>query len=82
MAMGIPIVSTSVGAEGLPVVNGDHLLIADSPETQTAAIVSLLRDREAGRRMAERARDYVAANCSWDAVAEQFVAACTEGLKV
>jgi sugar transferase (PEP-CTERM/EpsH1 system associated) len=79
MAMGIPIVSTSVGAEGLPVVNGDHLLIADSPEMQTAAIVSLLTDREAARRMAERALGYVAANCSWDAVAEQFVATCIKG---
>jgi polysaccharide biosynthesis protein PslH len=82
MAMGIPIVSTSVGAEGLPVMHGDHLLIADSPEAQTAAIVSLLKDRETARRMADRARDYVAANCSWDAVAEQFVAACTKGLKI
>ena len=81
MAVGIPIVSTSVGAEGLPVVNGDHLLIADSPEAQTAAIVSLLRDREAARRMAERARQYVVANCSWDAVAEQFVASCTRDSK-
>jgi glycosyltransferase involved in cell wall biosynthesis len=82
MAMGIPIVSTSVGAEGLPVTHGDDLLIADSPEAQTAAIVSLLKDREAARRMADRARDYVAANCSWDVVAEQFVAACTKGLKI
>jgi glycosyltransferase involved in cell wall biosynthesis len=82
MAMGIPIVSTSVGAEGLPVAHGDHLLIADTPEAQAAAIVSLLRDRDAARLMADRARDYVAANCSWDAVAEQFVAACTKGLKI
>jgi polysaccharide biosynthesis protein PslH len=82
MAVGIPIVSTTVGAEGLPVTHDDHLLIADSPETQTDAIVSLLKDPEAARRMAERARDYVAANCSWDAVAEQFVAACTKGLKI
>ncbi len=81
MAVGIPIVSTSVGAEGLPVVNGDHLLIADSPETQTAAIVSLLKDREAASRMAERARQYVVANCSWDAVAEQFMTACTRDSK-
>ena len=31
MAMGLPIVSTSIGAEGLDVVSGEHLLIADDP---------------------------------------------------
>lgn len=82
MAAGIPIVSTTIGAEGLPIVSGDHLLIADSPEAQTAAIVSLLKDPGAAQRMAQRARQYVTANCSWDAVAEQFVAACSRGLKL
>jgi polysaccharide biosynthesis protein PslH len=76
MAAGTPMVSTTIGAEGLPVRHGEHLLIADSPEAQADAILSLLADRQRALDMADRARRYVAENCSWDAVAEKFLSAC------
>ncbi len=76
MATGTPMVSTSIGAEGLPVTHGEHLLIADSPESQAEAILSLLADRERALAMAQRARRFVTENCSWDAVAEEFLSAC------
>jgi sugar transferase (PEP-CTERM/EpsH1 system associated) len=72
MAMGKAVVSTTVGAEGLPVSDGADVCIADAPRAFAAAVVSLLRD--AGRRMQlERAaRDLVVTHYDWSAVAEQL----------
>lgn len=39
--LGIPFVSTTVGAEGIPVINGQHCLIADDPECFVKAIINL-----------------------------------------
>ena len=46
MAMEKPIVSTTVGAEGLPVGDGGELLLADTPEAFAEAVVSVLTDEE------------------------------------
>jgi sugar transferase (PEP-CTERM/EpsH1 system associated) len=76
MAMGLPIVSTSIGAEGLPIAHGEHLLVADDARAQSAAVVQLLGDRTLARRLALNALSFVRENCSWDAVAEQFMSQC------
>lgn len=44
-ACGIPVVSTTLGAEGLPLVHEKHLLIADNPEQFAGSIARLLCDR-------------------------------------
>jgi polysaccharide biosynthesis protein PslH len=44
-ASGTPVVSTTLGAEGLPVESGRHLLIADTPEGFAEAIVRVIRNR-------------------------------------
>jgi glycosyltransferase involved in cell wall biosynthesis len=49
-AMGKPIVSTALGAEGLELVDGDDILLADTPRAFTDAIATLLADD--GRRQA------------------------------
>jgi hypothetical protein len=60
-AHGRPVVSTSVGADGLGAVDGDHLLIADDASSFAAAVVRVARDASlgaalgsAGRRLAAR----------------------------
>ncbi|MCC6456193.1 MAG: glycosyltransferase [Caldilineaceae bacterium] len=53
MALRTPVVATTKGAEGLEVVSGEHLLIADSPQDFAAAVVSLLRSTELQNRLAE-----------------------------
>ena len=69
MAMGRAVVSTSIGAEGLPVVDGRHLALADEPDRFAAMVVELLRD--AGRRaQLERAgRALVVERFGWGDVA-------------
>jgi polysaccharide biosynthesis protein PslH len=76
MAMGSPVVATTIGAEGLPVRHNEHLLIADEPQAQADAIIALLRDRERAARLAGTALRFVREHCGWDGVAAQFLAQC------
>jgi sugar transferase (PEP-CTERM/EpsH1 system associated) len=69
LAMGRPVVSTAVGAEGLPLVPGRDLAIADDPAAFAAAVVGLLADPAARQRMAGAARRLVAERYDWSAVA-------------
>ncbi|HYC58389.1 MAG TPA: glycosyltransferase [Thermoanaerobaculia bacterium] len=62
-ACGIPIVSTTLGAEGLPLQNGKEILIADEPEPFAADIVRLIRDRPFAAQMAATCRGFVEENC-------------------
>ncbi len=72
MACARPVVSTSLGVEGIPVRNGEHLLIADQPHDFAEAVLSLLRDQAAGgqrsRALGKAARAFVEQNFSWDAI--------------
>jgi glycosyltransferase involved in cell wall biosynthesis len=69
-------VSTSIGAEGLPLRDGEHLLLADTAAAFAEAVIRLLRDRAMADRLAQSASRFVAAHCSWDAVAQDFLAQC------
>jgi len=73
MAMGRPVVSTTVGAEGLPLVPGRDIAIADDPDAFADAVLALLSDPAARRRMAATARSLVAERYDWSAVAGALV---------
>lgn len=62
---GLPMVSTTVGAEGLAYTAGDHLLIADDAPSFAAAMVRLLRDPALGARLAEAGRRHAAEHYDW-----------------
>src|SRR5216683_1073363 len=72
MAMGKAIVSTSLGAEGLPVNDGSDISIADSPEEFARKVVALLRDPEERSRLGLAARQLVEQRYSWSSVAAEF----------
>jgi len=78
MAMGVPVISTTVGAEGLPLQPGTHLLEADTPEALTAACVGLLRDPAAAAALGDRGAQYVQSQFGWDRVAGEFAALCAQ----
>jgi glycosyltransferase involved in cell wall biosynthesis len=82
MAMGCPIVSTTIGVEGLPVTAGEHYLRADDAEGFAREIVRLLRNRTLGRELSQRARDHVAASFSFRIAARAFEAHCLEAIAV
>jgi sugar transferase (PEP-CTERM/EpsH1 system associated) len=72
MAMGRAVVSTTIGAEGLPVTSGENVLIADDPRAFADAVVRLLRDVELRRRLEAAARRLVLEHYDWSAVATDF----------
>jgi sugar transferase (PEP-CTERM/EpsH1 system associated) len=76
MAMGKAVVSTPVGAEGLPLRDGEHLLLAEKPDAFADAVVQLLLDHDARRRIERAARAFVESQCSWERAATAFARAC------
>jgi glycosyltransferase involved in cell wall biosynthesis len=72
MAMSKAVVSTTVGAEGLPVRMGENILLADTPHDFADCVVSLLRDANARKRLGDSARVLVQERYSWPKVAESF----------
>ena len=74
MAMAKPVVSTSIGSEGLPVRDSEHLLLADDPSKFADAVITLLRDSERRTRIGLAARQLVEQNYSWAQVANRLAA--------
>jgi len=72
MAMGRSVVSTTVGAEGLPVVSGRHVMIADEPHTFARTVVRLLRDVNRRRSLEAEGRALVVERYDWSAVAGEL----------
>jgi sugar transferase (PEP-CTERM/EpsH1 system associated) len=70
MAMGSAVVSTSVGAEGLPVEHGKNILLADSPEDFARRTVALLTQPAERDRMGRAARDLVESRYGWAEVTD------------
>jgi sugar transferase (PEP-CTERM/EpsH1 system associated) len=72
MAMAKAVVSTTVGAEGLPVADGENIAIADAPAVFARAVLRLLRDAGAREGLERAARRLVVARYDWSAVAHDF----------
>ena len=81
MAMEKPVISTSVGAEGLPVRDGVDLLLADTPEAFAKSVVAVLSDRSLAKRLGENAASEVRQRFGWAKVAEAFAAICDRTLE-
>jgi glycosyltransferase involved in cell wall biosynthesis len=80
MAMGVPAVSTTIGAEGLDVSHGQNILLADTAEPFADATIRLLTNPEHARELASAARKHVAARYSWARVAEIFSSYCEQAI--
>ena len=72
MAMGKPIVSTVIGAEGIAAVHDEHLLLVDQPDQFAAAVGSLLDDPNRGAQLGRRGRALVTERYSWSAAADEM----------
>ncbi|HKV33898.1 MAG TPA: glycosyltransferase [Pyrinomonadaceae bacterium] len=76
MAMEKPVVSTTIGAEGLPLTNGVELMLADEPETFGDAVVKVLSDPEYATELGQRAAATVRQKHGWSQVTGDFIAIC------
>jgi glycosyltransferase involved in cell wall biosynthesis len=64
-ARGIPVVSTTLGVEGIAARAGEHLLIADTPGAFATAVTQILREPETSARLARAGRELVCRRYDW-----------------
>src|SRR5262249_6406199 len=76
MAMGKAVVSTTVGVEGLPVTDGENVILADGAKAFAEAVVTLLRDEARRQRLGMKAGRFVRGNFGWQKVASEFADIC------
>ena len=76
MAMEKPVVSTTIGAEGLPVRDGEELLLADTPRAFADAVLGLLTSPDSARALGARAASAVRDQFGWEQVAARFAELC------
>lgn len=67
MAAGRPVVTTSLGNEGVSACEGESILIADEPERFAHHVLSLLQDDQLWRRITVRGRRHVQQTYCWEA---------------
>ena len=67
-AMGVPIVSTAIGCEGLAAVDGQNILVRDDPDLFADSVLGLLANRELGTRLGTAGRTTAELHYSWDAL--------------
>jgi glycosyltransferase involved in cell wall biosynthesis len=73
MALGRPVVSTSIGCEGLDVIDGEQLLIADTPEKFSEGIIRLLTDKNLYQKMTADARQFVETRYDWNLIVRKLL---------
>jgi glycosyltransferase involved in cell wall biosynthesis len=76
MAMALPVVSTRIGAEGLPLTDGKDIALADEPADFAARILQLLRNQEQRRALGAAGRTLVTEKFSHEGVARRFTEIC------
>jgi glycosyltransferase involved in cell wall biosynthesis len=74
-AAGRPVVSTTIGAEGLCAVDGEHLLLADTPERFADAVSALLDSADLRGRLGRAGRRLYEERYTWEAAWASLVEA-------
>jgi glycosyltransferase involved in cell wall biosynthesis len=72
LARGVPVVTTSLGCEGLGLRSGQDVLVADDAETFAACVDRLLGDDELCRALASQGRIVAEARFDWRTIGDAF----------
>jgi len=72
MAMGKPVVSTSIGCEGIGVSHGKNIIVADGPEEFTDKVIELFNNQELKAKLALSARKLVEEKYSWTKITQEL----------
>ncbi|SFM80677.1 glycosyltransferase [Thermodesulforhabdus norvegica] len=73
MALGVPVVATPVGCQGIEAVPGKHLFVEEDGEKFAQRVVTLLQDEEFQKHMATQARQLVEQKYSWRSIMESAI---------
>ena len=70
MALGTPVVTTTIGCEGIVARDNEEVLISDSQSEFAQKVLWLLDDRDRRKRLVARARELVEQQYSWDRISD------------
>ena len=73
MAAGRPVIGTSVGLEGLGIVDGVQGRVADDPDTLASALIEILRGPDLAEELGRAGRRHVEAHFDWNRIGDQLV---------
>jgi len=72
LSMAKPVVTTSVGAEGIDIKNGEHLLIADNPQDFAEKTLYLLRHPEYATKLGNTGRKRMVEHYDWEIIGKKM----------
>ena len=72
MAMGVPVVTTSIGATALEAVDGKDIIVADDPKSFSEKVIELIKDRDFRNYIAKNARKLTEEKYEWSAIVQRF----------
>ena len=72
MALGLPVVTTSIGCEGISLRAGEHALVADTPDEFARAVIRLLLNYEERVRLGSAGRNLVETLYSWPPILDRL----------
>jgi len=78
MALGRPVVSTSIGAEGIDYTDGENILLGDDPLTFASQTILLLQNKSKRQTILEQARQFVMDHYDWDSITARLLKAFEE----
>jgi polysaccharide biosynthesis protein PslH len=73
LGLATPVVTTTIGAEGLRLVDREHLRLADTPDAFARAVLEVLDDPDGGRAMGERGLAFARERYTWDRLAARLL---------
>ena len=73
MAFGRPVISTSIGCEGLHVCNNENIIISDKPEKFAMKTIELLQNVNFREKISKNGRNLVEHNYSWESIAKKQI---------
>lgn len=72
MAMGVPVVTTSIGAENIGAINGNDWIISDSDIDFAKSVIALLKDDGKRIKVGKNGSDFIRNNFTWEVAKKQF----------
>jgi len=72
MASGIPIVSTKEGCQGIDIIDGKHVIIADNENDFANKVVELLNNNQLAKKLSKNAREFIEQKYSWSKIIDDL----------
>ncbi|HEX9019743.1 MAG TPA: glycosyltransferase, partial [Nitrospirota bacterium] len=73
MAMGIPVVTTSLSAEGMEAINGQHFLVADDPRDFALSVIKCMLDKYLRNKIGLAARQLIETKYQWNRQLSSYI---------